>query len=146
MSDEESRGKIEHMERAKQLLLFDGMLYDKKITPTDFDGCIEYKNVAWIVCEVKKGNTELKYGQRLALNRFVDDTFRAGKHVLAIIAEHNVENVNDPVYLKDCIVRETKRDFGDWQRCEKQITVKEMVDLFIAMMEQGIKGRTIINE
>lgn len=142
--NENERGVIQHQERAKQLILFEDMKYDRKITPTDFDAVIEYKDVAWVVCEVKYKDTTLPYGQELALNRFVDDMWRAGKHVLAIVAEHEIDNANENIMLKDCIVRKSKYNHEDWISKPEKITVKQCVDKFLEVMDERIKGRSVV--
>ena len=44
----ENRGYFQHPERAKQNICFEGIKYGN-ITPTDIDGCIDYKNKATIL-------------------------------------------------------------------------------------------------
>ena len=138
-------GTISHMERFNQKLLFDGMQYDRKITPTDFDGVVEYKNVAWIITEVKYADTDLPYGQELAINRFVDDMYRAGKTVLAIIAEHNISNPSEPVHVRECIVRQYKMDYGDWERLEN-ITVGQLIDKFTKRIDEKLAVRNTTSQ
>ncbi len=81
------------------------LLYGK-ITPTDIDGLIEYRDKAYILLEVKYRDVELPHGQRLAIERIVKDTAKAGKKSIAIVAEHDVGDTNQQVDVADCIVRE----------------------------------------
>ena len=85
----EERGVYRHPARARQLLLFDGMQYGN-ITPTDIDATIEYKDRARIFVEVKGKSKDVPTGQRLLLQRFVDDFRASGKDAIAIIAEHTL--------------------------------------------------------
>lgn len=140
MSENETRGVIRHQERAKQIISFEGMQYGS-ITPTDIDTCIEYKNVGWFWGEVKYNGAPVRPGQRLAIERFVDDMWTAGKHVLAVIADHNVDDANEKILLKDCIVREFRADFEEWKTPIIQQTVGELVKKFVEKMDTRIEGR-----
>lgn len=130
------RGVYQHKERAKQLLLYEGMQY-MNITPTDIDGCIEYHNKAWFFYEIKEKGTPIKMGQRIALERLVKDTSTAGKYSIAIIAEHEEYDTEKPVYLKDCVVRELKIGNEKWRPPNKPMTVKEITDLCIDLIDKG---------
>ena len=90
--------------RARQLLRFDGMTAGNKCF-TDFDAVMEYDNRAWLVFEVKMGNKDVPLGQRLALERFVDDVYESGKHAVAVIVEHRVLDPFEDVLLRCCKVR-----------------------------------------
>ena len=70
---------IRNKDRAKQLISFEGMELDEKVWPTDFDAVIEWRNSAWLVFEVKLGDAPVPKGQRLALERYVQDIGKAGK-------------------------------------------------------------------
>mgnify|MGYP000009378991 FL=1 len=132
------RGVYRHPARARQLLLFDGMQYGN-ITPTDIDATIEYKDRARIFVEVKGKSKDVPTGQRLLLQRFVDDFRASGKDAIAIIAEHGVEDANQDVHLKDCSVREIyyKRKADDtdceWRKPHGAFTVKQLTDAFIEL-------------
>lgn len=73
------KSKIQNPKRMKQLIDFSGLELDGGIYPTDIDGLIEYHNSEYIIIEVKHGNANVPYGQRLALRRMVDDFTKAGK-------------------------------------------------------------------
>ena len=68
--DDDNRGSIQFPDRARQLIDFSGLRYNK-ITPTDIDGFIEYHDEAIVFMEFKYGNAELPYGQKLALERLL---------------------------------------------------------------------------
>ena len=125
-----TRGVINNIERAKQINSFDGLQYGN-ITPTDLDGCIEYHNKAYIFIEIKYGDTQLPFGQRLALERLVKDTGLAKKSI-AIIAQHNIKNTDHQIIVKDCIVRELYLwNEKKWRPPNRDMTVKELADTFI---------------
>lgn len=97
-------GVFENEARAKQLVRYDGMNMGNRCF-TDFDAVLEWRNVGWLVFEVKYGNKWFPTGQRLALERLVRDASCCGKFAVAAVVEHQVANPADPVYLKDCLVR-----------------------------------------
>lgn len=132
----ELRGVYNNINRAKQLLLFEGMQY-QKITPTDVDGIIEYHDKAWFIYEVKLHGTELKYGQRLMLERFCNDMSATGKYVIAIIADHEEFDPDEPVWLKDCVVREIKIKTNKWRKTIMPMTVGELTDICIELIDAG---------
>lgn len=102
--EEWNRGKIQNEERAKQIIDFSGIRFGN-ITPTDLDGLIEYKNCAYVLMEFKHGNTELPYGQRLALTRMIDDFDKAGKCAALLICEHCVDDPHENIIAADASVR-----------------------------------------
>ena len=65
--------RIHNKRKMKQLIDFKGCAVDGGMYPTDIDGVIEYKDSKYIIFEVKYGDSEIPIGQRLALQRMVDD-------------------------------------------------------------------------
>ena len=126
------RGTYRWKKRARQLLLFDGILVDATITPMDIDCCIEYKNRAVVLIEVKRRLVRVPTGERLTLERFVLDFKHAGKKAIAIVADHNVDDPYEDVYVKDCIVREVYFS-GElyWRPTRGMMTVKQLIDAFL---------------
>lgn len=131
-----SNGEILHLNRFKQVLSFIGIQYGT-ITLTDVDAIMEYHDVAWFYFEVKKKGKTVDTGQRLTMDRFTKDMFSIGKFAIAIVAEHDVDNPNEIVYLKDCVVRELKIDNNSWRKPDRPITVKEMTDICINHINNG---------
>ncbi len=130
------RGVYQSINRGKQLIRFDGMQYGN-ITPTDFDGMIEYKNRFWIAYEAKMEGKDVPSGQKLALERFIRDVKNAHKQGIAIIAEHNVLDTRRDVFLKDCMVRELiTTENQRWRPPKYRITVKDITDLYIYYHER----------
>jgi hypothetical protein len=123
-----NRGVIENRERAKQLRDFSGLQYGK-ITPTDIDGLIEWKDIAYIIIETKFENAELPSGQKLALERLCDD-LQNYKHTIVIISTHN-HPVNEDIDLANTMVKRYR-----WQRkwvdmTDNPYTVKKLIDWFV---------------
>ena len=124
---------IHNPQKARQLLLFEDISKDG-IGMTDIDGLIEYKNRALILFEIKHGNKEVPIGQRLVLERMVNNAAATGKDAVAIVAEHSVEDPELPVFVRLCRVREIywgseKR----WRKPHKELTAGEAADTIINM-------------
>lgn len=128
---------IQSRQRAKQLVSFEGMDLGPRLWPTDFDAAIEWKNAAWLLFEVKHGDKAVPLGQRLALERFVQDVWRGGKKAVAAVVEHFVADPNEDVRLADCQVREVYvgGEFR-WRSTRRRMTARELTDAYI-----GYAGR-----
>lgn len=123
--------RINNPQRMKQLIDFSGLSIDGYLYPTDIDGIIEYKDSEYIVFEVKHGSAEVPIGQKLALQRMVDDFTKVGKSAVAFICEHTVHDANKPVVAAWCRVREIY--YGkekEWRKPDSEISVREAVNLF----------------
>lgn len=120
-------GTITNRDRAKQIRDFSGLQYAGKITPTDIDGMIDFGNKAFVFFELKFGNTPLHYGQRLALERLVDNILPP-KHAIAFIGKHN-DDVCFDIDVAKCWAVEY-RTSGKWKELS-HITIKEAVDKFL---------------
>jgi len=128
---------IQSRQRAKQLVSFEGMELGARIWPTDFDAVIEWKDKAWLLFEVKHGGKDVPTGQRLALERFVQDVWRGGKNVVAAIVEHAVDDPSQDVLLAGCVVRGVYVG-GEfcWRATRRRMTASELMDAYIAYMER----------
>ena len=117
----------------RQLVDFGGLCVENNIFPTDIDGLIEYKDSEYIIFEVKRCNARVPYGQRLALQRMVDDFTKIGKRAVAIVCEHNVKNSSRAVILANCWVREAyDGKNGEWKTPMKHTSVRDAVDIYIS--------------
>ena len=129
------RGVIQNVARAQQVNDFRNLVYGK-ITPTDLDGLIEYHNKAYVFVEIKYKNKDVPFGQRLAIERLVND-LSGKKKCLAMICEHDTRNTNEHVDVASCKVRQVY--FSDelyWREPTHNITIKEAIDSFINLIEQ----------
>lgn len=125
--------RIFNEEAFNQVLSFEGMDYDNGIHPTDIDGVIEYKGIAYVLYEAKHDGADLRHAQRLYLERTVKDYSKAGKIALAIVADHHGADPKEKVLLKDCMVREvlfSKWPDG-WRKPKTPMTCLEMTDWFL---------------
>ena len=98
--NDETRGIIQNPERARQIIDFSGIRF-KNITPTDIDGLIEYKNIAYVLMEFKHREAEMPHGQSLALTRMVDDFDRQGKYATLLVCEHYVDDPKADIIARD---------------------------------------------
>lgn len=123
--------RINNPYRMKQLIDFIGLDIDGYIYPTDIDGIIEYKDSEYIIFEIKHVRATIPVGQRLALQRMVDDFTKVGKQAVAFICEHNIFDSDEPVIAADCNVREIY--YGKerkWRAPDNKITVRDAVNSF----------------
>lgn len=125
MSNE--RGKIRNEEYAKQLRDFSGLRFGS-ITPTDIDGFVEFGDQIYIFYETKFGESTMREGQRLALERLVD-CVGTSKHALLVIARHD-ESPESTIPVADCPVV-FYRSSRKWRRPTRRMTVREITDEFI---------------
>lgn len=115
----------------RQLIDFRGLAVDGYIYPTDIDGLIEYKDSEYIIFEIKHGSTEVPLGQKLALQRMVDDFTKVGKQAVALVCEHSVRDTDKTVIAALCKVREVY--YGQekqWRKPNRQITLRQAIDSF----------------
>lgn len=129
------RGVIENRDRRKQIVDFSGMRYGK-ITPTDIDGVIEYRNRAFIYIELKHRDAPLPRGQELYIERQVDVCRAGGKQAVAIVAEHGVDDTERDVDAASCKVRKIYYD-GEWFDDGLTRSLREVVDSFISFACQS---------
>jgi len=125
------QSRINNPRRAKQLIDFAGLNIDGYIYPTDIDGLIEYRNSEYIIFEIKHGKAEVPYGQKLAIQRMVDDFTAVGKTAMALICEHDVHDPEESVIAAKCAVREIYygRE-GVWRKPDMELSVREAVRKF----------------
>lgn len=113
-----------------------------KLCLTDFDAVMEYRDIAWILFEVKHGNKPVPTGQRIAIERFVKDTQRSGKLAVATVVEHYVDNPARDIYLRDCLVRSVYAS-GElvWRPPKHPMTARKLLFDYIDYVEAASRGR-----
>lgn len=129
---QKSLTNINYRGYAKQLLRFDGLELSRNASPMDIDGVIEWDDKKIVLIEIKKKGVKVPYGERMTLQRMINDFWRAGKQAVAIVADHRVFNPAEDVIVADCIVREvyTSRE-RTWRPPKKMMTVENLVRLFL---------------
>jgi len=126
------RGKAHTPSRSTQARDFSGLRYGK-ITPTDLDAMIEYKDSGWVLIEVKADENEMPFGQKLALERLCDDLEKT-KPTLLIVAKHH-NSIDEDIDFAGATVT-AYRYKGSWYPDKRQTDyigkdVKCLVDWFI---------------
>lgn len=125
---DENRGKFQCLERAKQLISFEGLQYGHG-SPTDVDGLLEFDNKVFVFFELKHRNAVMPQGQKLALERIINNLDLAGKKSVLFVASHSVDNPEQKVFAADS--RVTGVYFkGRWHSGGG--TLKQRVDDFLA--------------
>lgn len=118
-------GKVHTLARATQARDFSGLLFGK-ITPTDIDALIEYKDKKYVLIEAKFGDTQVPFGQNLALERLCDDLQKI-KPTLLIIARHNF-GVDMEIDFSICRV-DKYRYKREWHSCTAN--VRQLIERFL---------------
>lgn len=106
----------------------------KNLYPTDIDAMIEWKNKCWVLYEVKEHERPVPTGQRLCIERFIND---CGKPALALIVSHDQKDANQPIYLIHTYVRELYfSSEKKWRLPTKRfINTKEATEKFINLWQ-----------
>jgi hypothetical protein len=109
------------------------------------DGVIEYKDKAYIFIEIKYLDKELPWGQRLFLERLVNDIAETGKQAVAIVIEHDVHDINQSVPVADCKIREVYyHNIKQWKKGSGDFTAGSYIKTFLDYVEQ-VTGPVLIN-
>lgn len=104
---------------------FSGLRYGK-ITPTDVDGFMEFKDKIFILLELKFADSVLKYGQKTALERGCDAWTDAGKTAVILIARYNNRGTEE-IDVAPLPVSEFRID-KKWHKPKIEITVRQAID------------------
>ena len=124
------RGKIRNRSQAQQIRDFSGLRWGN-ITPTDMDAFIEYQNKAYILIEIKFGNSDIYGGQQLAFERLVNDL--KGKPTILILARHDDPPETDIDAANCKVVKYYFRKI--WHKEILNRTLKEFCDWFIEYIQ-----------
>ena len=127
---------IRNRTKAKQLIDFTGLAYGS-ICPTDIDGFIEYKGIAYVYLEYKYKDAQMPKGQRIALERLVNDAMAAGKDAVLLLCSHDCPAEYD-IDAATAMVTDIYY-CGKWHHEEGE-TVKVWVDKFLKWSEQKHYG------
>ena len=122
MEDSE-RGKIRNRDFVPEKD-FSGLRYGK-ITPTDLDGFVEFDDQVFVFIELKYRDSEMKKGQRVALERLCDVCWRDGKYAVLIVARY--EESGKVVDVAPLPVVQYRFQ-GQWVFPKRALTVRQLVD------------------
>ena len=121
------RGEMSNVVLATQPRDYSALRYGK-ITPTDIDGLLDFKNKVWVIFELKHGNAPLPFGQRLAIERLVDD-LSSVKPSIGFVASHNHQSSED-IDASNSIVT-SFRYKNKWVDDTRAMTLRQAIDSFL---------------
>ena len=87
---------LKNREQFDQIVSFDSMTFGK-LSPTDFDGFLEFNDKVFIIIETKYQDAQMPLGQRLALERICDAIYESGRISTVMVTSHNTpkdENID----------------------------------------------------
>lgn len=127
------RGVIRNRNFATQIRDFSGLRFGT-ITPTDMDGYEDWHNKAWVFIELKYGEANLPYGQKLAFQRLCADMAKI-KPTIGLVARHWAQVPAD-IKVADAVVTEAYYQ-GEWKtlRTWADCTVRNVMETFHAMVD-----------
>lgn len=134
--ESKTHGKVLNRERHSQCLDASG-LEREGMTPTDVDGVLDYHGRAWLIIEIKYNSEPIPVGQQICFDRMAK-AFSKTAPTLFIIADHYIEDTKQDVMVDQAAVREWSTG-GRWTACEEQITVGELTDRFLTLVDEGAK-------
>ena len=143
---DDNRGMFQDESHAKQLISFQGMLYEgcdgkRNVTPTDIDGYIQLDNYdIFILFELKKFGPP-SYGQGHAYAKMIDGLQDGGKNAVLIVAEHNTKD--QVIMAKDAVVTFIYVD-GKWHKIAKKFSLDEAIRRYIESVNK--KRKTLCQE
>ena len=114
---------INNRDRAKQILAFDGMQYEK-CRPTDIDFSLDFQGNVFIMGELKGQGAPLTLGQKIHLEGLVKAIRKGGKDAYAILAHHDTPNTSHDVRVSEATVFSVY-DGVTWDR--KTVTVDQFI-------------------
>ena len=86
------RGVIRNRAFKQQIADFSGLRFGN-ITPTDLDAFMDFNNKLFVFVETKHGDSEMQYGQRLALERLCDACHNPPiRYAVAFITRHDSDS------------------------------------------------------
>lgn len=124
---DERPGVIRNREAAKRLRDYSGLRWGR-ITPTDIDAFLDFRNEVFVVIEAKRAGAKIPYGQRLALERLVT-ALSATKRALLLIVEHACEGDQD-IDIGACTVSQYYSR-GRWFIANGRRTTRRFIDAFL---------------
>lgn len=129
-----NKSAIRSHKNMSQIIDFSNMKFGN-IMPTDIDGLIEYRDMAFMIYEVKYDGAEMPFGQRLALERLAD-ALQMCKPTLLMLCSHQ-QTDNKDIDLHTTIVVEY-RFKGDWHIPVTKFNAYTMTNEFIKKIERGL--------
>jgi len=115
--------------RWRQMLDFDGLVWEGNLRPTDVDLVFEFgrKNLC-IMGEIKSGDARLPVGQRKLLENYSKVHEASGILTPVFLARHNTP-IDEDVMVQDCII-DSYYTGGKWTVDGKR-TVKQFMTKYV---------------
>ena len=117
---------INHEERFRQRIVFDGMEYDRKIRPTDIDFLLDF-NGSIVMAEIKVAGNPLTIGQKIAFQNVAKMWRNTGKQFIAFYCTHNTPLDQDVVAADTKVVSYLRTYDADFQDLEQDMTLKQAI-------------------
>lgn len=117
-----------------QVIDFSNMRFGN-IMPTDIDGLIEYRDMGFMLYEVKYDEAEMPFGQRLALERLTD-ALQVCRPTLLMLCSH-LQTDGQDIDLHNTTVVEY-RFKGSWHIPATKLNAYAMTNEFIKKIERGL--------
>jgi hypothetical protein len=114
---------IRNSKQVRQSIDFTGV-ENNKIHPTDIDFVFEFDNNILILGEVKRLGNNIPTGQRLVLERLVDN-WKGNSIALKVVHNHKDDDTDIP--LVDCYV-ESYYFNNEWSKPKKYYSLKEFIN------------------
>lgn len=105
-----NKNVIRSHKNMSQVIDFSNMRFGN-IMPTDIDGLIEYRDMGFMLYEVKYDGVEMPFGQRLALERLTD-ALQMCRPTLLMLCSH-LQTEGQDIDLNNTIVEEYRYK-GGW--------------------------------
>ena len=130
-NDQKSDGLLmNNLNYAGQQILYDGLDVGN-MYPTDIDAALEFDNKHLILLEVKYENKKIPIGQKLILERIVDNWVNSGgydgatRDAIVLKVSHTIPP-DEPMVLAEGMVTEIYYN-GKWQEKDKPAKVKPVL-------------------
>ena len=124
------RGRINHVDRFKQVYDFSELKFERNITPSDLDFCLDLQGKKRILGEFKSGVTRLPFGQKLSLSRLLKSSHLAGVRTLGFVARH-CTNPDEIVRADQCVVSECWVASHGWMNVPGDRKLREFIDAWM---------------
>ena len=115
---------IKNKEHLQQIKDFSGLKFGS-ISPTDIDGFLDFGNRLFIFVETKYAKSELRGGQKLALERLCDACQTQSRTSILIVTNHDSSGEID---IGETVVQQYRLR-GVWYE-STDITLREAIEMF----------------
>lgn len=141
-----SQGKVSNMERLRQAILFENLVYENTdnsgvgvLSPTDGDMIFEFQNKLVILVDFKLSSKTLENGQYKAFTSMIDAMQRGGyEGAYLIIASHNTP-INVPAFDASTCVVNALYSKNKWYSMSDVLTIEDVFNKLILKHKVPLK-------